>query len=170
LIYICCTARLEAGLGYPPLIRPEPTPSRLGIWYANDLDDRNAILLNVHSRLVVILPMAPHAVFADQALVAVRARVAQIPGPRAAVDLELDSMTTVAYTNTPHRSLRSYLEAIRGTATLILSDHPRRPLDEVARQLCDMPVRAKGFHTPWELAVLHLGGSIDRPGDPSHAT
>jgi hypothetical protein len=152
------------------LVRPEPTPCLLGFWYANDMDDRNAILLNVHSRLVVILPLSPSTTFADRALAAIRTRVSQIPEPKPAVERELALMTTVAYTNTPHRDLRSSLEAIRRTAVLIRSDHPRRPLEEVARQLCDIPVRAKGFHTPWELAVHHLGGSLDGPLGQPHAT
>jgi hypothetical protein len=134
------------------------------------LDDYNAILLNVHSRLVVILPLTSYGDFAPRALAAIRARVAQIPSPAPAVGWELAHMNALAYTNTPHAALRSSLEAIRRTAVRIRSDHPRRPLDEVAKQLCDIPVRAKSFHTPWELAILHLGGVIDRlPGLP-HAT
>ena len=170
MIYICCTARLEAALSFPQLVRPEPTRCRLGVWYANDMDDRNAILLEAQTRLVVIIPLAPTSTFADRAVADIRSRVGRISSARGAVDRELQFMTAATFTNTPHAGLQSSLEAIRRTAVQIRSDHPRFSLTEVADRLCTIPVRAKGFQTPWELAIVHLGGTVDGPASDPHAT
>lgn len=167
LIYICCTARLEAALRFPPLVRPEPTPCRFGIWYATDMDERDALLLNVPSRLVVITPYKPFPTFPARLLEALRSRVDQIPTPRTAVRRELAFMSSLAYTTTPHASLRSSLDSVRRVAARIRSQHPHFSVTEVADRLGAIPVRAKDFKLPWELAVLCLGGAIDHlPSQP----
>jgi Domain of unknown function (DUF6933) len=154
--YICLPRRLQAPLHLPPLVEPGPTASRLGNWYATDLDEDHLIVLSEHSRLVVIVPFDPFENFRARLVARLADRVCQIQAPPQTLQRELDAFSPLRFATAPDRSLRTSLDAIRQAADH-RRDNPQYPtLETVAQALCETPVRAKGFRTPVEIAAALL--------------